>query len=367
MVLFLLVQLNSGCAWLDRQLNPGVPPSLKVGAIISSGYGGEKAARAFEYGLKLAVEEIKKNKGTDQPEIELVVLRARKSDPAELVRLALEMEKRKVAAVFCCLSPAEARAFFPLASRLKRPVFLQSEVSSPLPSYVYSLSPSEESKGAALSSFALSALGKRKAAIFYSRGDRFQREKAYSFEKHFSQSNGEVALIRPVPLSKPKEIFRELARAKPGVFFLALRDNDRKQLLKELPKSLKHKAEFLFGDDLSKNEGMLTSGGYFVRFYPLALDALSWFSQRYSERFKSSPLPVAFSSYLGLFVLNEAVIKAKTVESSVLAGALGEVKVEKAGGQYGFSEERFLKGPVYFYQLREKGQVVLVRAEPLPF
>ncbi len=363
-LIFLLLFSSGGCAWLGGQFSSETPSSFKVGAVISEKYGGEKLARAFEYGLKLATEEINQNRKGEQPEIKLVVLKTRKNSPAELVRLALELEERKVAAVFCFLSEKEAKAFFPLASRLKRPVFLLSEVSFPLPSYVYSLSPSEEFKGAALASFCLSTLGRKKAAIFYTRGDRFRREKAYSFEKYFSQNGGEVALIRPYPFFRPKEVLEELKKTKPEVFFQALKDN--KEFLKVLKKNLSYRSVWLFGEDLSRGEAKLAEGGYFVRFYPFSLDNLSEFSQKYREKFKANPWPPAFSSYLGLFVLNKAVIKARSAEGSLLAEALKEVKVEKAGGQYWFGKDKFLRGPAYFYQLKG-GKVVLVKAEPLSF
>lgn len=364
---FLILIFCGGCAWLNQQLSSGLPSSLKVGAITSLSFKGEKEAEAFEQGLKLAAKEINENKGTDQPEIELIGLKVKRGSPAEVVKVALEMEKRNVDAVFCYLSPEEAKVFLPLSGRLKKPVFVQSELSFPLPTYVHSLLPSEELKGASLALFALNTLNKKKVAVFYSRGDRLQREKAYSFEKLFREKEGEIVLVRPYPLASPKEVYNELNKAKPELCFLALNPEERKSFLEEFNKNLKIKCDSLFGNDLSKKEANQAAGGYFVRFYPFSLTGLSDFSGRYRSEFKKDPTIASFSAYLGLHLFNKAVIKAKTVDGNLLLEALTKAKVEKAGGQYWLGEKKVLQGPAYFYQLRRDGQVVLVKAEALSF
>ncbi len=367
LTLLLILLFSGGCAWLNRQLSSALPPTLEIGTIVSSNVEGEKAAQAFEQGLKLAAKEINKKKETSQPEIKLIALRVKKKTPAEVVKAALEIEKRKVDAVFCYLSPTEAKIFFPLAGRLKRPVFIQSELSSPYPSYVYSLSPSEEKKGASLALLALDMLNKKKVAVFYSRGDRLQREKAYSFEKTFRERQGEVVLIRPYPLASPKKVYDELKRTEPEAIFLALNPNDEKSLLKEFSKNLKLKFVLLFGNDLNKKQAKLAGGGYFVRFQPLSIANLSDFSQKYADEFKERPFPASFSAYLGLYLFNNAVNKAKTTDSNLLVDALAKAKVEKAGSQYWLGKEKVLQGPAYFYQLRRDGQIVLIKAQAQSF
>lgn len=367
LTMLLILFFSGGCAWLNRQFSSEPPSILKIGAIVSSNVEGEKVAQAFEQGLRLGAEEINKNQGTNQPEIKLIVLKVKKNTPAEVVKVALEMEKRKVDAVFCCLSRTETKFFLPLTGRLKRPVFIQGEPSFPHPSHVYSLLPSEVRKGAFLAMFALNTLNEKKVAVFYSRGDRLQREKAYSFEKTFREKQGEVVLIRPYPLTLPKKVYDELKKTKPGALFLALNPSDEKSLLKELSKNLELEVRLLFGNDLNKKQVELAGGGYFVRFYPFSIDNLSEFSRQYSDKFKSNPSPVSFSAYLGLHLFNEAVNKAKTVNENLLLEALTKVKVEKAGGQYWLGKERELQGPVYFYQLRKDGQIVLIKAEAWSF
>ncbi len=366
---FILILLfGGGCPKLSGRFSSPLPSKIKVGIIVSSNEKEERErARAFEQGLRLAAREINKNKGPDQPEVELIIMRGRRKTPIEPLKLALKMEEKKVSAVFCYISPAETKVFLPLASRLKRPVFLQNGLFAPFPSYVYSLLPSEEIKGAYLALFALDTLKKKKAAIFYSRRDLVQREKAYTFEKTFRERQGEVVLIRPYPLASPQSVYSELKRTEPEVLFLALNARDREPFLKELSNRWRIQAELLFGNDLSKNEAKLSGGGYLVRFHPFSIANFSGFSQQYREEFKSNPLPVSFSAYLGLHLFHKAVVKARTLDGNLLEEALATVKAEKAGAQYWLGKERILRGPVYFYRLSNDGQMVLVKAESLPF
>lgn len=343
--------------------------AIKVGVFVDLSGQTASFGEATKNGVELATEDINNAGGINSRKIELI-FKDNKGYPERAKKVVEELiTKEKVHVILGDVASTLSLAAAPVAQKAKIPMITPTSTNpkvTEVGDYIFRTCFIDPHQGEAMAKFAFYQLNLRKVAIFGDVNSDYSKGLAENFKKTFTGLGGKI--VSEQAYTQQDDNFRGqltvIKKSKPDAIYLPGYYGETAQIAKEA-RAMKINIPLLGGDgwdspELWKIGGEALNNSYITNHFAAdnSSSAVQDFVVKHETKFKSKPDTLAALGYDTVYLMADALKRAKTVDGEKLRNALARTtnfygvtgKIER------FDESRNPVKPIVILKLQPQTQ-----------